>query len=128
MPGTLTVTDGNKTLLSTRANENGFMPNRRGIPTGDYTIQPKAEDGEFYPKGTPAVTGSGLLSGQPDSSYPPDSVLIHKKGDARGVPDSRACISVDQKSLDKFMEMMKKWEKKNYFIPLKVQSLYFWEY
>jgi hypothetical protein len=60
-PGTYVISENGKQLYVGRANVNGFMKadhgsQTRGIPKGDYTLQPKQTDG-VYPKGQPAITG-----------------------------------------------------------------------
>jgi hypothetical protein len=69
--GTYVITEHGKELYVGRANVNGFMKDdrgnqTRGIPKGNYTLQPKQTDG-VYPKGQPAITGRepGLKPGQP---------------------------------------------------------------
>jgi hypothetical protein len=94
-----------------RANVNGFMKDdrgnqTRGIPKGDYTLQPKQTDG-VYPKGQPAITGRepGLKPGQPTKDHKPDSVLVHEKGPP-GQQDSKACVTCDSDAVQKTKEVM----------------------
>jgi RHS repeat-associated protein len=110
-PGTYVITENGKQLYVGRANVNGFMKDdrgnqTRGIPKGDYTLQPKQTDG-VYPKGQPAITGRepGLKPGQPTKDYKPDSVLVHEKG-APGQLDSKACVTCDRDAVEKTKEVM----------------------
>src|SRR5204862_6096626 len=80
--GNYVITENGKQLYVGRANVNAFMKDdrgnqTRGIPKGNYTLQPKQTDG-VYPKGQPAITGRepGLKPGQPTKDYKPDSVLV----------------------------------------------------
>jgi hypothetical protein len=110
-PATYVITEnGNKRYVG-RANVNGFMKDdhgnlARGIPKGDYTLQPKVADGR-YPAGQPAVTGRepGLKPGQPTRDYKPDSILVHEKG-SPGQPDSLGCITCDKEAVDRTKEVM----------------------
>src|SRR4030095_1202154 len=81
-PGRYVIYENGTKLYDGRANVNGFMKDdrgnqTRGIPKGDYTLQPKQSDG-VYPKGQPAITGRepGLKPGQPTKDYKPDAVLV----------------------------------------------------
>jgi hypothetical protein len=105
MAGTFTLTDGNTIIINTRANEYGFEASRQGVPIGEYTIQPKEENG-VYPKGTPAVTGKDMRPGQPNKTYEPGMILIHKKGDTPNQADSRGCITIDEESCKKLQEKL----------------------
>jgi hypothetical protein len=106
---TNTIKENGKVLYTGRANVNGFMKDdrgnqTRGIPKGDYTLQPKQEDG-VYPKGQPAITGPGLKPGQPTRDYKLDSVLVHEK-DSSGKPDSKACVTCDREAVDLTKQVM----------------------
>jgi uncharacterized protein RhaS with RHS repeats len=108
-PATYVIMENGKHLYVGRANVNGFMNDdrgnqTRGIPKGDYTLQPKVEDGR-YPAGQPAITGQGLKAGQPTRDYQPDSVLVHGK-DPSGKPDSKACVTCDSDAVQKTKEVM----------------------
>jgi hypothetical protein len=110
-PGTYVITEKGKQPYVGRANVNGFMKDdrgnqTRGIPKGDYTLQPKQQDGA-YPKGQPAITGRepGLKPGQPTKDYKPDSVLVHEKGPP-GQPDSKACVTCDRDAVNLTKQVM----------------------
>jgi len=110
-PGTYVVYENGTKRYEGRANVNGFMKDQsgnltRGIPKGDYTLQPKTADGR-YPAGQPAITGRepGLKPGQPTRDYKPDSVLVHEKG-APGQPDSLSCVTCDREAVDLTKQVM----------------------
>ncbi len=110
-PGTYVVYENGTKRYESRANVNGFMKDQngnltRGIPKGDYTLQPKTADGR-YPAGQPAITGRepGLKPGQPTRDYKPDSVLVHEKG-APGQPDSLSCVTCDREAVDLTKQVM----------------------
>jgi hypothetical protein len=112
-PGRYVIYENGTKLYDGRANVNGFMKDDRGnqtkgIPKGDYTLQPKQSDG-VYPKGQPAITGRepGLEPGQPTKDYKPDSVLVHGKGPP-GQPDSKACVTCDREAVDLTKQVMDK--------------------
>ena len=97
-PARFILEENGKQLYSGRCNVNGFMKRNngetaRGIPQGNYTIEPKKTTGNF-PIGTPAITGKGRPPGQPADGYQADAVLIHSKSSS-GNPDSLACMTVD---------------------------------
>jgi hypothetical protein len=91
--GIMSITENGRFMGSVRVNENGFYPNRQGIPQGHYLVLPKAENGQF-PKGTPAVTSPSMRDkpGATTAGHKEGDVLIHGEG-KRGEPDSRACIT-----------------------------------
>src|SRR5581483_2848891 len=108
---TYVVSENGKILYTGRANVNGFMNDSsgnptRGIPKGDYTLQPKVADGR-YPAGQPAITGRepGLKPGQPTAGYKPDAVLVHEKGPP-GQPDSLSCVTCDTEAVDLTKQVM----------------------
>jgi RHS repeat-associated protein len=108
-PGAYIIKENGMQIYAGRANEHGFMKDQRGnltrgIPKGDYTLQPKLKDG-VYPAGQPAITGQGLKPGQPTRDYQPDSVLVHGK-DPSGQPDSRGCVTCDQEGVQRTKEVM----------------------
>jgi RHS repeat-associated protein len=110
-PGTYVIYENGTKRYEGRANVNGFMKDQngnltRGIPKGDYTLQPKTADGR-YPAGQPAITGRepGLKPGQPTRDYKPDSVLVHEKG-APGQPDSLSCVTCDKEAVDLTKQVM----------------------
>jgi hypothetical protein len=92
-------------LGSYRANENGFMGDTRGVPSGNYTLQPKQTSGVNWPAGTPAITGKNMPVGKPGSGYKADAILLHPGGPA-GVPDSRGCITVNADAFKAVMHAM----------------------
>jgi RHS repeat-associated protein len=109
--GKYVISENGKILYTGRANVNGFMKDdrgnqTRGIPKGDYTLQPKQADG-VYLKGQPAITGRqhGLKPGQPTRDYKEDSVLVHEKGPP-GRPDSRACVTCDREAVNLTKQVM----------------------
>jgi RHS repeat-associated protein len=108
-PGKYVLTENGKVRYTGRANVNGFMKDghgiqTRGIPKGDYTLQPKQQDG-VYKAGQPAITGQNLKPGQPTRDYQPDAVLVHEKGPP-GQPDSKACVTLDREGVDRTKEVM----------------------
>jgi len=108
-PGNYVLRENGKVVYTGRANINGFMKDdhgnqTRGIPKGDYTLQPKQQDG-VYKAGQPAITGQGLKPGQPTPDYKPDAVLVHEKGPL-GEPDSKACVTLDREGVDRTKEVM----------------------
>jgi RHS repeat-associated protein len=110
-PGTYVIYENGTKRYEGRANVNGFMKDQngnltRGIPKGDYTLQPKTADGRYL-AGQPAITGRepGLKPGQPTRDYKPDSVLVHEKG-APGQPDSLSCVTCDKEAVDLTKQVM----------------------
>jgi hypothetical protein len=108
-PGNYVLRENGKAVYTGRATVNGFMKDdhgnqTRGIPKGDYTLQPKQQDG-VYKAGQPAITGPGLKPGQPTPDYRPDAVLVHEKGPP-GQPDSKACVTLDREGVDRTKEVM----------------------
>jgi hypothetical protein len=89
----MSITENGHFMGSMRVNENGFYPNRQGIPQGHYLVLPKAQDGEFA-KGTPAVTSPSMRDkpGATTAGHKEGDVLIHGEG-KKGEPDSRACVT-----------------------------------
>lgn len=104
-PGTWTVVENGKRITVSKANENGFYSNRRGVAAGEYMLKPKEHAGNF-PAGQPAITGTqpGLKPGQADRSYPEGSALVHEKGQTR--PDSKGCITVSPQAEKLTKEVM----------------------
>ncbi|HMJ04901.1 MAG TPA: RHS repeat-associated core domain-containing protein [Chthoniobacterales bacterium] len=91
--GIMSITENGRFMGSMRVNENGFYPNRQGIPAGNYVVLPKAQDGNFK-AGTPAVTSPSMRDkpGETTAGHKEGDVLIHGE-EKRGEPDSRACIT-----------------------------------
>ena len=111
-PGNISIVEGGKQIYEGRANVNGFMKDpktgelTRGVPKGEYTIQPKATDGR-YPAGTPAITAPGQPPGKPGPGYQEDAVLIHPKN-PDGSPDSLSCVTVDPKAAKLVKDVMER--------------------
>jgi hypothetical protein len=104
-PGTLYIYGPQGYLGAYRANENGFQGTTRGIPLGHYTLQPKKNSGANWPAGTPAITGPGQPPGKPRPGYLADAILLHPAG-APGLPDSRACITVNDEGFRRVMHVL----------------------
>lgn len=104
-PGTLYIYGRQGFLGGFRANENGFIGQTRGVPSGHYTLQPKRESGANWPAQTPAVTGPGQPPGKPGPGYRADAILLHPEG-PRGRPDSRSCITVNNEGFRRVMHVM----------------------
>jgi len=109
-PADFAIVEGGKQIYEGRANVNNFMNDpktgekTRGVPKGEYTVQPKATDG-IYPAGTPAITGPGQLPGKPGPGYQADAVLFHEKS-SDGSPDSRSCVTLDPKGVKIVKDVM----------------------
>jgi hypothetical protein len=101
--GTVHLYDKNGYLGSYRANVGGFQDGTRGVEKGRYTLQPKREDGNYYKKGTPALTGKGRPAGSPSAGYPADTVLFHTSW---GPKDSRACVTAAPDSVSLVRNLM----------------------
>lgn len=104
-PGTMHVYGIQGYLGQFRANENGFIGNTRGIPPGRYTLRPKRQSGANWPAQTPAITGPGQPVGKPGPGYKADAILLHPEG-RRGLPDSRACVTVNDEGFRRVMHLM----------------------
>lgn len=98
--GTMRITENGRFVAAIRVNENGFCPDRQGIPQGKYVVLPKREDGASFKKGTPAVTSPELRDkpGATTAGHPEGSVLIHGEG-PKGEPDSKACLTCNPAGL-----------------------------
>jgi len=110
-PGDISIVEGSKNIYEGRANVNGFMKDpktselTRGVPKGEYTVQPKVTDGTRFPAGTPAITGEGQPAGKPADDYKADAVLFHAKN-PDGSPDSLSCVTLDPKGAKLVKDVM----------------------